>query len=252
MAGTVKETAANSPVPLLTHPVWADRHPWLVQGTTWRGEGGDFDLGLSGEAGTGVVLGRWRYLQRELGARGMVHSRQVHGTAIQNHGQAFEGILISDGYDGHACSEPGIVLTVSVADCVPVFIIDEQRRTTVLLHAGWRGMAGGIVERGVELILGQGSDPASLRIHFGPAICGRCYEVGPEVHQRLGLHVPGEPTPVDLRSVGVSRAVAAGAEATAITVSGVCTRCHPDRPLFSHRAGERGRQVAVLGIRAGV
>ena len=118
-----------------------------------------------------------------------------------------------------------------------------------MVHAGWRGAAGGILESAVAT-LGDRFGVASreLYLHLGPAICGACYEVGPEVHQGLGEEVPLGPTPVDLRRNLAARAVASGVEASRTTVSALCTRCGPV-DLFSHRGGDPARQVAFLGWR---
>lgn len=86
-------------------------------------------------------------------------------------------------------------------------------------------------------------------MHLGPAICGSCYEVGPEVFGALGLPTPDGPTPLDLRAALAERAAAEGVPSTSITVSGHCTRC-TDSGLFSHRGGDAGRQVGYLGLRS--
>lgn len=245
------ERDADLEFPLRSNIQWSERWPWLIQGTTWRGADGTFDLGLFGREPVGEVLARWRMLQNALGVRGIVHSRQVHRTGIRVHDQATPGFTILDGFDGHHTAESGFALTVSIADCVPVSIIDPDTRTATLLHAGWRGVAAGIIERGIALAAESGAgDKAVLHVHFGPAICGRCYEVGPEVHEHLGLDVPDGRLPVDLRAVGAARAMNAGVPASAIGISASCTRCDRDRPYWSHRAGEAGRQLAVLAIRS--
>lgn len=246
----VREVEAGVAVPLRVHPTWAERWEWLAQGTTWRGPDGTFDLGLSGTDPVGPVLDRWRALRAAVDCDAIAHSRQVHATGIRIHESAAPGLHVLDGFDGHHSSLAGLALTVSVADCIPVSIVVPEARSTTLLHAGWRGVAGGIIERGIELTCARtGRSPAALHIHFGPAICGRCYEVGPEVHEQLGLPVPDEPGPVDLRENGAVRALEAGVECSAVTISAACTRCDPERPFYSHRAGEAARQMGVLGIR---
>jgi polyphenol oxidase len=151
--------------------------------------------------------------------------------------------------DGHATSAHGLLLTVSVADCVPVLLVDASRRAVAALHAGWRGVAAGMLESGIAAMAARaGSRPGDLRVHFGPAICGACYEVGPEVPAALGLGDPGEKVLLDVRGVLVDRALAAGVDVTSITRSAWCTRCG-ESPFFSHRAGNAERQMAVIGLR---
>jgi copper oxidase (laccase) domain-containing protein len=140
-----------------------------------------------------------------------------------------------------------VLLAVTIADCVPVFVVDAGARAVCLLHAGWRGTAAGVLERGLERMTARGMG-ADVHVHLGPAICGSCYEVGPEVFAALGEPVPSRPTPIDLRGVLARRAVAAGVDPSRVTVSAHCTRCTGSE-LFSHRGGDRGRQVGYLGIR---
>jgi YfiH family protein len=151
--------------------------------------------------------------------------------------------------DGHITASEGVLLGVTVADCVPMSLVDPERRVVAMLHAGWKGTAVGVLDRGLRL-LGEefGIRPEDLHIHLGPAICGDCYEVGSEVHAALGLPpVPG-PTPVDLRGFLAGRAVDLGAVETKVTRSAWCTLC-ADSPFFSHRRGDKGRQVGFIGIR---
>lgn len=245
----VEEVAAPLPVPLWCHPEWADAFPWLVQGTTGQGEHG-FDLGLGGDAPIGAVLGRWRQLRQALGFPGLVVGRQVHGATVATADGTTRGLAILDDVDGHLVTRPGVVAAVTVADCVPVFLVNATRRIGGVLHAGWRGVAAGILERALGLLELLGSPPAELRLHLGPAICGRCYEVGPEVHAAVlpDRAPPPAPAPIDLRSVLAARAMRAGVPPDAITCSAFCTRCHGER-FASHRAGRRERQAAVLGLR---
>lgn len=244
-------------IPLHPVPTWTAAFPWLVHGTTGAGEGPDeadgradggpgpgTDLGLFGDVPAGVSHHRWAALRDGLGVGRAVHSRQVHSARIMEHMERLPGLFVTDGYDGHITGYPGILLTVSVADCVPIFLVDPTLQRVGLLHGGWRGTAAGIVEAGIEAM---GSDPSRLLAHLGPAICGRCYEVGPEVHEGLGLEVPGSPSPVDLRAVQARRLVAGGVPAERVSVSRWCVK-HDDG-FYSHRGGHGGRQLGVLGVR---
>jgi copper oxidase (laccase) domain-containing protein len=247
----IRESCSSGPVPLWTHPEWADRWPWLAQGTTGRGEAPDeWDLGLSGAQPVGPLLGRWRRLREELGFASATHARQVHGADVFAHETPPPpGLLVMEGYDGHLAPLPGLLLTVSVADCTPVFVVDAPTRTVVLLHAGWRGTAAGIVERVLAMLHGRRAD-REVWLHCGPAICGGCYEVGPEVHAGVNPDqpVPEAPAPIDLRTAIARRAKGCGVPAERITRSTHCTRCGPGA-FFSHRAGSAGRQMALLGVR---
>ena len=242
--------AADAEVPLHVHPEWARDLPWLAQGTTGRGTAADaFDLGLFGAVPAVRAMERWRRLRDGTGCRTAVHARQVHEDTVLRHEALPAGVFIADDADGHVTGEVGMVLTVSVADCVPVSMVDVERRAIALLHAGWRGTDAGILEAGLRALLAMtDGDTLGLRLHLGPAICGHCYEVGPEVHGALGLPVRERPAPIDLRAVLAARALDAGLDARHITASDHCTRCG-DSPFFSHRGGDTGRQLAVLGVR---
>lgn len=252
-ARVVREERLAGDVPLWVHPGWAERMPWLAQGTTGRGDGAEpWDLGLSGDSPVGGVLDRWRALRGALGTPRAVHARQVHGAEMLVHrGGGAPGLLVGEGVDGHLTDEAGLLLSVSVADCVPVSVVDPARRGVALVHAGWRGTAEGIAERAVRRLGAElGSEPADLLVHCGPAICGRCYEVGPEVHAAIhpGRESPAGPTPIDVRAAVAERVVALGVAAERVTVSAHCTKCGPGG-FFSHRGGDPQRQMGVLGVR---
>jgi YfiH family protein len=250
-ARTVAERDAGAPFPFLVHPEWAEQLPWLAQGITARNADSEYDMTLFGGTPARTVHERWAALRQFAGLPTAVHARQVHGARVIIHRRSIDsGLIIADRADGHVTADAGLLLTVSVADCVPVTIVDVARRTVAILHAGWRGAAAGILERGVDALVHAGSTCADLRLHLGPAICGACYEVGLEVHAALGLPVPPSARPIDLRGILAARAAAAGIAADAMTTSAHCTRCGPV-PLHSHRAGSAARQIAVAGLRGG-
>jgi len=262
----VREVPLEQP-PALVHPGWADAFPWLIQGTTVRGTAEvPFDLGMfSSGSPESVVLGHWTVLRRALGAECVIHAQQVHGADVRVQGPSesgggrgagswtrndTSGLRLAEPCDGHATAQPGALLAVTVADCVPVFLVDARRRAVAMLHAGWRGAAAGVLERGFAVMTEAfTSDPSDVHVHFGPAICGDCYEVGPEVFNALDQPVPQAARPIDLRSVLARRATDAGARADHVSVSEHCTRC-TESGLFSHRAGDACRQVGYLAVRS--
>jgi polyphenol oxidase len=227
------------------HGDWSADLPWLVQGVT----GSDADMSLFGDTPTGVVIPRWQSLRDRLGCRVMVHARQVHRASVLLHELLPPGLVIAPDADGHATRQPATLLAVSVADCVPIFIAAPGPRAVALLHGGWRGVAAGILERGVALMTASFPvEAADLYVHLGPAICGECFEVGGEVPAGLGLQEPDAVTHVDLRAHLARRAIDARVEPARITVSSFCTR-HGSSPFYSHRGGCAERQIAVLAVR---
>jgi len=246
----VRETFSSG-VQALVHPGWGDTFPWLVQGTTTRGAPGrELDLGLwSGGAPESVVHRNWRRLLALTAMGSAVHARQLHEADVRFHDEARPGLRIAEPCDGHVTDRAGLLVTVSIADCVPVFGVAPASRAVAALHAGWRGTAAGVLESGLGELAGRSGEPVSeLHVHFGPSICGSCYEVGPEVFSALGLPAPRAPRPIDLRSVLATRAIELGVDPSRLTTSTHCTRC-TGSGLFSHRGGDRGRQIGYIGVR---
>src|SRR5256886_13932566 len=95
-----------------------------------------------------------------------------------------------------------MLLTITVADCVPVYLTVPHKQAVALLHAGWRGTAGRILERGVELVKREAFvRAADIVMHCGPGICGACYVVGSEVLAQLTGRPETEAGRLDLRQV---------------------------------------------------
>jgi hypothetical protein len=188
------------------------------------------------------VMARWAALRLRLGAPRLATAAQVHGADILEHDGGWSGWLRGDVADGHLAPRAGTAMAVTVADCVPVFVAHPSGATAIL-HSGWRGTAAGITERAVLRLESLGCAAKELRVHLGPAICGACYEVSPDVARQLTGRDPGRNVSVNLREVIEQRLLALGV--TAVSVSPFCTRCDNDR-LYSHRAGDAGRQLAVI------
>ena len=209
--------------------------------TTTR-EAGTFSL--SGPDPVGEVMSRWTGFQDQLSpfARRTVIGRQVHGSNVITHRGGWEGLLRTGEADGHLAAERGIVLTVSIADCVPIFMAHPSG-IVGLLHSGWRGTVARIVDAGINAYGRLGLPPDELKVHLGPAICGRCYEVSADVRAQLTGQPVNRAGNVDLRSLIAEHARELGV--TDISVSPDCTKCDNDR-YFSHRAGDTGRQIGVI------
>ncbi len=254
VVGVRTEQARSGPVPRFELEEWGQRFG-VTAGITGRGDapGRGFDLGLWTDAPAGEVMGRWRAFRSTLaGFSSVVLGTQVHGTDVVWHERATGWVQV-EGVDGHATATPGLLLAVTVADCVPVYLLAPEQRVIALLHAGWRGTAAGVLDRGLALLKAHaGVNPGDLVMHCGVSICGPCYEVGPEVLEAVGLRGDDRgPWHVDLRERLIEQGHAAGVGE--MTTSSWCTAHH--RPLFySHRAsgGIDGRMVAYLGLPDGV
>ncbi len=217
----------------------------LVAGVTARREGLDFRL----DQGAEFKPPRAMDLREGLGAhfRWLVIGRQEHTAKVSVHSRLDRTYTVIPRCDGHATKLRGTLLLATVADCVPVYLAHPPTSTIALLHAGWRGIAAGILGTGLEKFLKLASaSPEECLMHCGISICGQCYEVGLEVFSALGLEPFGGRN-VDLRMLLAQQALSLGLEA--VTVSTWCTAHHGGR-FYSHRAqGPRaGRMVAYLGL----
>jgi polyphenol oxidase len=223
----------------------------VVAGITGRGAepGRGFDLGLWSDAPITETMSRWLAFRRATPAfDAVVLGNQVHGTVVERV-HAARGWVQVDGVDGWVTTTPGILLTVTIADCIPVYLT-VPGRGVALLHAGWRGVAGGILGRGLAGLL-EASDAAAsdVLMHCGVGICGQCYEVGSEVLIGCGVEPVGDgPWHLDLRSHLAGEAERLGLRT--VSVSPWCSG-HDRSFFYSHRAsrGADGRMVAYLGLR---
>jgi copper oxidase (laccase) domain-containing protein len=252
-ATELRECQVPGAVPRHELAAWRERFG-VVAGITTRGgaEGDGFDLGLATASPVGGVMARWRALRSaEPGFASAAVGLQVHGSEVAVVEPA-AGWLLLDGVDGLVAGAPGVLLTVTVADCIPVYLVAPRARAAALLHAGWRGTAAGILELGVRRLAALAkASPEELVMHCGVGICGACYEVGSEVLAGCGLPAAGPgPWRLDLRDHLLERARRLGVgEATA---SPWCS-AHDRRLFYSHRAsrGADGRMAAYLGYPAG-
>ncbi|HEY0794332.1 MAG TPA: peptidoglycan editing factor PgeF [Acidisarcina sp.] len=213
----------------------------------------------------------------------LVTLRQIHSSLLRRVDST--DAAASRKGDGLMTDEPGVMLGIVTADCIPVLIADPRQRAVAAFHAGWRGTVKRIVENGVgRMRLEFGSDPADMIAAIGPGIGQCCYAVGDEViseftsqftyakelfceiydsdpvRQKYPLlfltarapgHGPtGPATHLDLVEANKRQLMDAGLKVDSIFVAGECTSCRTDR-FFSHRAehGFTGRMLSVIGIK---
>ena len=155
--------------------------------------------------------------------------------------------------DGIVADAAGLVCTVMTADCMPVLLCDRDATVVAALHAGWRGIAAGIVEAGVRAT----GSPARLMAWLGPAIGPERYEVGSEVRDAILAGDPGAAGA--FRSSGSPRRWHADIEhivrrrlarcgVVSVHGGGLCTASDPDR-FFSHRRdGVTGRMATLVWL----
>ena len=302
---------APNGVQWLAVPGW-DKMNWLWHGFSTRLGGlsraycaddalGELNLGFTADDDRETVLRNRQLLVEAITgdpATPLVTLRQIHSTALVIAGpgdaarsQPRKGGVPSDGSlslgckgDGLMTDEPGLLLAIQTADCIPVLLADRKRRVVAAFHAGWRGTVKRIVETGVgRMRLEFGCRPEDLVAAIGPGIGACCYAIGDEVlssfesqfvyshelfrevyvydavhmkypmlflTQRAPGHSPiGPNVHLDLAEANRRQLLDAGLKPRSIKVVGGCTSCQREL-FFSHRSsqGHAGRMLSVIGI----
>jgi polyphenol oxidase len=268
--------------------------PWLIHGfSTRRGGfsrrygGATLNLGFTRDDSSVTVRRNRRLFLEKLGARRgkrlwpLVTLRQIHSDLIHCIASPPPHQLTGDGL---ITSAPEVLLAVQAADCLPVILVDVERRAVGAFHAGWRGTVKRIMEKAVGEMQRQfRCEPRRIKAAIGPGIHGCCYQVGLEVREKFEsqfayasdlfreakLSAPGREKPLsflyapppghasrpmslflDLVEANRRQLVDAGIPPANITASRLCTACHRDL-LFSYRGDKAvtGRMLGAVGIR---
>jgi YfiH family protein len=201
-----------------------------------------------------VAQNRALFAARLEGAR-PVYLRQVHGAGVVR----LEAATPDDGIEADAAftTRPGIACTVQVADCLPVLLCDRAGRAVGAAHAGWRGLAGGVLDAAVAAV----GDAAGCASHdvlawLGPCIGPRQFEVGDDVrvafggNQRFVACTRKDGTPgwlADLAGLAEDRLRALGLQS--ISRSGGCTALDGSSFFSFRRDGVTGRLAAAVWLR---
>jgi YfiH family protein len=297
----VPRTAANG-LQWLAVPAW-ERSNWLWHGFSTRLGGlsrtfcaddapGDLNLGFTAPLGRALdapetVAANRRLLAEALSGDAntpLVALRQIHSNLVLLATAADACRKQPHRADGLMTNEPGLLIAVQTADCIPILVADRKRRAVAAFHAGWRGTVNRIVESGIgRMRLQFGSRPEDLTAAIGPGIGPCCYSVGEEVlsefesqfpYARELFHEVYDSDPVRTKypmlfltqrapghsEIGPSlhlnlveanrrQLLSAGLKPGAIHCLGGCTSCQPEI-FFSHRAsgGHAGRMMSVIGV----
>ncbi len=206
------------------------------------------NLGVLTDDETASVLRNRRRLDAALGIDpgAVLIGRQVHGGEILRHERAQRPAPWQSPtpdppeVDGHATSSVGLAPLVFVADCLPIALAGPDG--VAMVHGGWRGLAAGIVGRGVAAT-------AATAAAIGPGIGPCCYEVGADVLAAFAPLGPGLAAGRMLDLKAVARRLLERAGVTAVADAGLCTRCNPEL-FFSHRGDgpATGRQAGIISM----
>ena len=301
-----EELASATPVPahaangVAWFPVPGWNLPWLWSGFSTRIGGvsraycaddapGEMNLGFTAADDRELVLRNRRLLAEAVTGSEttpLISLRQFHSNLVVHATAADMPLDHPHKGDGWMTDEPGSLLAIQTADCIPVLVADRKRRAVAAFHAGWRGTVKRIVESGVgRMRLAFGSQPSDLVAAIGPGIGACCYAIGEEVLSAfesqftyarelfcevydtdpvrnkypmlfLTQRAPGHSSigpqlHVDLIEANRRQLLAAGLSPRSIRIVGGCTQCHSNL-FYSHRGshGHAGRMMAVIGIRA--
>lgn len=210
-----------------------------------------------GDDPAAVACNRQR-LQSQLGSARAVFLKQVHGVDVAHITPETTDSVVAD-----ACVTPHTQLacTIMVADCLPILLTDDQGRAVAAAHAGWRGLAAGVIEKTVQALCAQTqTSPGSLRVWLGPCIGPTAFEVGAEVRQAfveqdLGAdacfvarpHHPGKWL-AHLSGLARQRLQALGVASVAGNDGSLpwCTVAQPSRFFSYRRDGVTGRFAACI------
>jgi YfiH family protein len=205
------------------------------RGGVSQGAYASLNLGLSTDDDAAHVAANRERVRALAGGAELAQGRQVHGTRV-----VLDTHEIEDA-DGQVASARGAAPIVLVADCLPIALVAPE--AVGMLHAGWRGLAGGIVAEGVGALRRAGATRVAAAV--GPGARGCCYEVGDEVRAAFGT----TGRTLDLAAIATGQLAAAGVGEVHDT--GLCTLCARDEHgprFFSHRrdGGVTGRQAGVV------
>jgi len=174
---------------------------------------------------------------------------QVHGCGLAEAGSAIAGCTA----DAAVARAPGQVCSVMTADCLPLLLCDQDGRTAAAVHAGWRGLAAGVVERAVQ---GLGVEPDHVLAWLGPAIGPDAFEVGPEVRETFVCADPDAQSAfrprgethwlADLFALARRRLARAGV--TRVYGGGHCTYSDSQRFFSFRRDGVTGRMASLIWL----
>jgi YfiH family protein len=212
-----------------------------------EGEYGTMNLGMnSGDDPAGVAANR-AIVRRHLPAD-PAYLVQVHGTRVAELDRHPEDRPRAD---AAVTTTPGRVAVVLTADCMPLFLCDREGRAVAVVHAGWRGMAAGVIENAVHAL---GARPRDVLAWMGPTIGADAFEVGPEVREAFLAGDPGAGTAfragrpgklmADLYHLARRRLAAVGV--TGVCGGGFCTYHEPARFFSYRRVARSGRMGAFI------
>ncbi|MBI2943090.1 MAG: peptidoglycan editing factor PgeF [Candidatus Wallbacteria bacterium] len=216
------------------------------------------NLGFYSQDWNDNVTANWDRFLAAAGCQwhGVWYQNQCHGVTVREAPEVSGYAVLGEG-DALWTREAGVGLAIVTADCVPVLAATADGRAVAAAHAGWRGMAAGVVEATLtDLARGSGAGSGELVVAAGPHIQPCCFEVKDDVAEPFGerfgqdvVRREGGRTTVALGAALRKLLERAGVSSRSIEISSECTACNPQL-YFSYRRDkgrERGRLASVIG-----
>ncbi|MGO9481952.1 MAG: peptidoglycan editing factor PgeF [Candidatus Kryptoniota bacterium] len=181
----------------------------------------------------------------------VARGEQVHGDNIR----LVEAPGIYPETDALVTSSEKLMLAVSVADCVPILIVDKKSRTIAAVHAGWRGTVKKITSKTIEFMYSElKCAEENIFAFIGPSAGACCYEVDREVADQftnygVGKSSKREKFMIDLKAVNFSQLIDNDVPKANIEVSNYCTICDTNFHSYRRDGDSSGRMLAAIGIR---
>jgi polyphenol oxidase len=229
--------------------IWAELPGARALFTTRRG-------GFSDGPYASLNLGRWTdddpqavernrgHIEAQIGVP-LRYTRQVHGCKVLSVTARSDGRPVEA--DGQTTATAGIAPAALVADCLPVAVAGDG--AVAMLHAGWRGLAEGVIQEGIRALLQLGAR-RPLAAAIGPGAGPCCYEVGDDVQALFAESFPEarHGQNLDLKAIAQVQLEQAGVES--VRDIGLCTICSPPELFYSHRRdrGVTGRQAGIAWL----
>ena len=215
----------------------------------------DFSENISPDVNAVFSLNPSQYSRKEItrkldyNAKDLAIPEQVHSTVVEF--ARFPGMYPAA--DGLVTTNSNILLTLKVADCVPVYLYEPRKNMIGLVHSGWRGTVGKIVPNAIQLMQKNGAETGEIRCFLGPAIGICCYEVGVEVAHKFDdeakMKLEDRKWKVGLHDQISLQLVSSGIPEENIQTSDMCTYESRDCHSYRRDGDNVGRMFAFMELK---
>ncbi|MFA5926494.1 MAG: peptidoglycan editing factor PgeF [Parcubacteria group bacterium] len=190
-----------------------------------------------------------------LGYENLISAEIVHGSNVQIIAKKDGGKIVS-GTDGLITKSKDIYLSITSADCLPIFLFEPEKGIIGMIHAGWRSLEKNIIRNAARKMKDLGGKPENILAGVGPAICQKHYEIGPEVAKRFENYPEtvkngGDKIFLDIKKIAESQLLDSGIKKINIEISKECTFELPEKYFSARRDKPKTIEamIAVIGIK---